>query len=310
MPSTHRPPELARAPFTYRQARAAGVTRSQLASPSYVCLLRGIYVSSDLAVDAATTARAALLSVRGEDAFVSHHSAARLWGGVVPDGPRPHVSVPSAQGRSVRQDIAVHASRRQPTTFRGLRVTTATDTFLDPAAHLELVDLVILGDSLVRKRRCTPDELVEAADGATGRGVRRVRRAAGMVRAGVDSPMETRSRMLRVLSGLPELETDIRFVDPRTGQLRRRLDSGDRPSRTGVEYDGRHHVEREQQWEADIERREEFENEQWRILTLVSKDIFVTPGRTVERQRALFHQRGIHVGRLSDEWRRHFPGRG
>lgn len=119
--------------------------------------------------------------------------------------------------------------------------------------------------------------------------------------------METRSRLLRVLSGLPELETDIRFYDAH-GNLLRRLDSGDRKSKSAVEYDGRHHIERERHWEADIGRREEFENDDWRILTLVSKDIFRTPAQTIERQARFFRQRGIPVGKLKDEWRRYFRG--
>lgn len=121
--------------------------------------------------------------------------------------------------------------------------------------------------------------------------------------------MESRSRMLRVLSGLPELETDIRLYGP-GGDLRRRLDAGDRASRTAVEYDGRHHVERVAQWESDVLRREEFEDEEWRIMTLVGRDIFATPGRTVERMARLFASRGIPTGRRSQEWRRYFPGRG
>jgi very-short-patch-repair endonuclease len=153
-----------------------------------------------------------------------------------------------------------------------------------------------------------PDELVETTQRATGRGLRVARRAAGLVRIGVDSPMETRSRMLRVLSGLPELQTDIRFHTP-TGELRRRLDAGDRATRTAVEYDGRHHVEREAQWESDVLRREEFEDQEWRIMTLVSKDIFVSPGRTIERMATVFASRGMRVGPRKDEWRRYFPER-
>lgn len=293
-------------PFTHKWARAQGISRSRLESPEFVCLLRGIYVRSSVSIDARLEARAALLAGRA-GAFVSHHTAARLWGGVVPDSDRPHVSVPPGTRRSTREDLAVHRSRRAPVGFRGVRVTSAHDTFLDMASCLNLVDLVVLGDSLVRKNRFTPAQLVEVAAEATGRGARLARRAAGLVRAGVDSPMETRSRLLRVLSGLPELETDIRFYDT-YGNLVRRLDGGDRETRTAVEYDGRQHIERERNWEADIGRREEFENADWRILTLISKDIFRTPGETIERQAHLFRQRGIPMGPRKDEWRRYFRG--
>ncbi|HLS45417.1 MAG TPA: hypothetical protein VK045_08275 [Ornithinicoccus sp.] len=202
----------------------------------------------------------------------------------------------------------VHSSERQPVTFRGFRVTSAVDTFLDCARLLDLVDLVILGDSLIKKKRTTPADLIAACQTANGRGARRARQAAALVRAGVDSPMETRARLLRVLSGLPELETDIRFYDEE-GNLLRRLDSGDRRTRTAVEYDGRQHIERQDNWEADIERREGFEDDEWRIVPLVSKDIFVTPGKTVDRLRRIFRKRGIPVGPPRDTWRRHFPGR-
>ena len=92
------------------------------------------------------------------------------------------------------------------------------------------------------------------------------------------------------------------------GNLRRRLDAGDRETRTAVEYDGRHHVAREEQWEADIGRREELEDDEWRIVTLTSKDIYKSPEETVERLRRIFRKRGMSVGPAKDEWRRYFPG--
>lgn len=294
-------------PFTTKDALAAGITRSELASTRYRTIVRGVHVVAT-GCDVWAEARAALMVAAVDSAFVSHHLAARVWGGVVPDTPYLHVSVPPGVKRRRRDGVTVHHSGRQAARFRQLPVTTPADTFLDLAAHLHLVDLVVLGDSLVRRSRTSQAQLVLAAGGATGRGVRLARRAAGLVRAGVDSPMETRSRMLRVLSGLPELETDIRFCDER-GNLRRRLDAGDRASRTGVEYDGRHHITRQEQWEADLGRREEFENEEWRIVTLVSKDIYRTPGRTVERLRRIFRTRGVPVERRSEEWRRYFGQR-
>lgn len=302
-----RRPGFVLAPFTHHRAREAGIGRRALESPEFRMLLRGIYVSAAVTVDARVEAQAALLAAR-DGAFVTHQTAARLWGGVVPHSPALHVGVGRGTRRARRRDLVVHESSRTPWTFRTLRVTSPLDTFLDLATSLHLVDLVILGDSLVRRERFTPVELVRHCAGATGRGVRVARRAAGLVRAGVDSPMETRSWMLRVLSGLPELETDIRFSDAH-GRLLRRLDAGDRATRTAVEYDGRQHIEREQAWEADIGRREEFEDEEWRIITLVSRDIYASPEATVDRLRRIFRKRGIPLGRPSEEWRRHFPGR-
>lgn len=295
-------------PFRWKDGRNAGIPNSAFSSSGYRRLVRGIYVRSSVEVDALVEARTAIL-VAGRNSFVSHHTAARLYRGIVPDVPVLHASVPPGRARAQNPDVVVHRSRRRPTTFRGVPITTAVDTFLDLAASLSLVDLVVLGDSLVRRGRTSPAALGDAVSAARGRGSRSARTAAGFVRAGVDSPMETRSRMLRVLSGLPELETDVRFYSS-TGALMRRLDAGDRPSKTGVEYDGRHHIQREEQWEQDLGRREGFENDEWRIVTLISKDIYTTPGRTIERLRRIFVARGIPVGPPKDDWRRHFPGRG
>lgn len=298
----------ARRPFTWKQGRAAGISERQLRSPAYRKILTGVYVAAGVEVDPYVEGQAALV-VAGPQAFLSHHTAARLYRAVVPDVPTLHAAVAPGVRRSEHRGVAVHRSRRPPARFRGLPVTTPVDTFLDLATHLTLVDLVVLGDSLVRRGRTTPPALVEAADRAGGRGVRLARRAASLVRSGVDSPMETRARLLRVLSGLPELETDIRFHDEH-GALRRRLDAGDRGTRTAVEYDGRHHVQREEQWEADLGRREELENDDWRVVTLTGRDIYVTPERTVRRLRTIFRARGMRLGRSSDEWRLHFRGQG
>lgn len=300
------PPKFTRQPFTPKKGREAGISRTELASGAYRQLLWGVHISAEVPVDPWIEAKAALVAAQA-GAFVSHHTAARLWGGVVPDVPFAHVSVPTGMARSDRQDLVVHSSSRQPQTFRGVSVTSPLDTFLDCATALDLVDLVILGDRLVKKDRISLEDLVQGCAAATGRGCRRARRAASLVRAGVDSVMETRARLLRVLSGLPVLETDIRCYDEQ-GNLLRKLDAGDRATRTAVEYDGRHHVSREETWEADIGRREEFEDLQWRIVTLVSKDIFVTPGETVERLRRIFRLRGMTVGPPRDEWRRYFRG--
>lgn len=214
-------------PFTWRQGRDAGIPQRRLTSTRFRQVVRGVYVAASTAMDPVLEGRAALL-VAGDRAFLSHHQAARLYGAVVPDTPILHAGVPPGVRRSTHQDVAVHRSTRTPARFRGLPVTDPPDTFLDLAATLPLVDLVVLGDSLVRRRRTTPEALVQAADLARGRGVRLARRAARLVREGVDSPMESRSRMLRVLSGLPELETDIRFYDD-DGALVRRLDAETEP---------------------------------------------------------------------------------
>lgn len=75
-----------------------------------------------------------------------------------------------------------------------------------------------------------------------------------------------------------------------------------------MEYDGRQHIAREEQWVSDLGRREEFEDEEWGIVVLTSKDIYGTPGETVERLRRILRKRGMTIGPAKDDWRRYFPG--
>jgi hypothetical protein len=66
---------------------------------------------------------------------------------------------------------------------------------------VSLVDLVIAGDNLIKANGLAPQKFVAAAEAYQGRNARRARRAASLVRAAVDSPMETRIRLLIVFAG-------------------------------------------------------------------------------------------------------------
>jgi very-short-patch-repair endonuclease len=78
-----------------------------------------------------------------------------------------------------------------------------------------------------------------------------------------------------------------------------------------VEYDGRQHIEREESWEADLERREAIDDDQWRILVVTSRGIYREPERTVSRIWRLVRDRRLPgaPARPSDDWRPHFPVR-
>jgi hypothetical protein len=134
------------------------------------------------------------------------------------------------------------------------------------------------------------------------------RRAAALVRAGVDSPMETRLRLLIVLAGLPEPEVDHR-VHADDGTLLRRYDLSYLPHRLIIEYDGRQHADSEEQWLTDLWRDEALDDERIRRLVIVAQDIYSTPANTLARITRAMRSTGMPVPRLGDEWRRHFPGR-
>ena len=118
--------------------------------------------------------------------------------------------------------------------------------------------------------------------------------------------METRVRLLVVLSGLPEPVLQ-HVVSTRAGT--RRLDLAWPAVRVALEYDGRHHIEREGQWRGDLVRREELEGERWRFVVVVAADVYATPDATVRRVETALRRAGVRVRASSNEWRRHFPAR-
>ncbi len=216
----------------------------------------------------------------------------------------------SPRNRSRRVGIAAHRTKagHHVVAFRGFRATSPAQTFLDLAQCLGLVDLVVLGDSLVRAGRTSGRALVESARHLGGPHSRLARRAASLVRDRVDSPMESRVRLLMVLAGLPEPEVDHRVFDAE-GRLLRRYDLSYLPFRLIIEYDGRQHAESDEQWLGDIGRDEVLDDERIRRLVIVSRDIYSTPARTLGRIVKAMRSVEMPVPPLRDDWRRHFPSR-
>jgi hypothetical protein len=273
----------------------------------HVALFRGVHIDGSAPITLRLRIDAALLVV-APGSYVSHHTAALLWGGIVPDHADVHITSP--RNRTRRTGIAAHRTKaaQQVVDWRGLRLTSAAQTFLDLAQLLGLVDLVALGDSLVKAGRTSTAELIGVAAGAAGPHSRPARRAAALVRAGVDSAMETRVRLLLVLAGLPEPAVDHRVRDEQ-GRTIRRFDLSYPQWGLVIEYDGRQHAMSTSQWQADIARDEQLDDWGVRRLVIVARDVYGTPAHTLARVVKAMRSVGMPVPRLVDEWRRHFPSR-
>lgn len=296
--------------FTRAQARAVGISNRRLRGPRFRAVLADVFVASHVPVTSREVVEAALL-LHPAGARASHHSAAQLYDVPVPRDSRAHVSVEDPGDRRWRPGVVPHLSPPGITAWRrhGLPLSPPERLFVEMAAVLDLVDLVVLGDALVKRVGWTADELRRRLERCTTYWSGKARWAAGFVRDGVDSPMETRLRLLLVLAGLPEPEVDHHLVDA-DGVLLRRLDLAYRVARIAVEYDGRHHVERIESWYDDVEREAELrEDRGWLLLKVVSRGIWDEPTRTVERVAGALRSRGVAVGPLSDDYLAHFPGR-
>lgn len=292
-------------PFTRRSALAAGVDPAELRQARR--LFRGVYVDRLTSITPRLRAEAALLPFP-PGSFLSHASAGRLWDVPMPVIADEHVTVVAAAHRRTRAGIRCHlGAATDVVQVCGVRASSPQRMFVELAEQLTLVDLVVVGDALVRDRRTTTAELAAFVAASRLPGAGAAREAVAFVRDRVDSPMETRTRMLLVLAGLPEPEINPEVT---IAGRRRRYDLRYRRSGTIVEYDGRQHAESDQQWKSDVARREDIDDSGERIVVLLSKDIYRTPEATLRRLQRILRERGEPgvPSVLSDAWRPHFPG--
>ncbi len=298
-------------PFTRGAALAASLTDQELQGPRYQRIFQGIYVRAGVQLTCRVRAAAAML-IAPAGSYVSHHSAALLWGGWAPASAEIHISSPGQVSRTQRQGIAAH--RADPTLRAvirsGLPVAPPARVFLDlAAAGLGLVDLVAVGDSLVAAKQTTQQELIDAAAMVSDSGCRRARRAARWVRAGVDSVMETRLRMLMVLARLPEPQVNV-ILRADDGTWDARIELAYRGIMLAIEYEGRQHAESTQQWNKDIRRRTRLEALGWRFILVTAEGVFARPEETLTDITNALRDRGLTTTRRrpSVEWRREFVG--
>lgn len=295
-------------PFTRAEARAAGITDRRLRGPEFQQLLVGIYLSSRIRDLSQPRAMAALM-VHPPDAVATHFSSARVIGAPVPDHPLEHVTVPLAGDRRQRHGIRCHVmalAAGDIKTVGRLRISHPHRLFVELVPWLSLVDLVVLGDWLVRHEHVTTASLLDYCSRTTAQHAEAAQRAASFVRDRVDSPMETRLRLLIVLAGLPEPSVNLKIV-LREGTARVRIDLSYPAVKVAVEYDGRQHVEVVEQWEGDLGRRENLDDGDWRIIVVTSKGIYRDPGGTVMRVWRALSKRGYRpLAPPTDGWRVHF----
>lgn len=280
-------------PFTRADGLRRGYTDKQLWGPRFQRLFQGVYLPAGADVTVLQRARAALM-IAPDGSYASHHTAAVLWGAVPPETTETHICVPDpGVTRSVRRGIAAHRAdpRFGVRSHRGLAIADPAAVFAQMAAVAPLVELVVLGDSLVRAGRVSPAELIEVTSIWDGKGARRARRAAKLTRPGVDSPMESRLRMLIVLAGFPEPIVNL-IVRHENGEWKVRFDLCYPHLKLIIEYDGKQHLREQKQWTRDLKRREWLDARGWRIVVINSDAFYDEPLSTLSRIRQAMVDRG------------------
>ncbi|VXB64650.1 conserved hypothetical protein [Arthrobacter sp. 9AX] len=279
------PLRLASAPFTFTSAIANGVPATRLRGRDVVHVSRELYRPSDWSFDLEAAARA--LSEVSPGAWISHVTAARLHCQLLPawlsDSTELHRSKPNQLPQVRRKGVIAHSVIARETeieSVNGIRISTRSRTWLDLARRLSLVELVCLGDQIIRtprpqfEGRSKPYDTLDGLQALVGRhpnlqGIVRARKALELMRVGADSAPESMLRMAMADANLPEpdLQVALRPDDAASPTA----DVGYRRQRLAIQYDGGHHLLDAQQ-HRDRRRDRAFEAAGWTVLVLTKDD--------------------------------------
>lgn len=294
MARTPLPDSLDSAAFTVRMARAQGVSPKRLRGADLAAPFHGIRATgpADSVLDLCRAYQPRLAAGQ----FFSHVTAAAIYGIPLPAALERaqvlHVSArppdyPPRTRRVVGHRISVEAR-----THRGLPVTDPVTTWMHLAAVLSLEDLIVAGDSLVRRKQplATLEQLHAAVAVGSGRGIRMLRSALGQVRHGTDSPMETRLRLALVAGGLPEPEIGHTVLDASRGFVAT-PDLAYVGERIAIEYEGEDHWMNRRVFAEDIERREALEDAGWQVIRVIAAHLGAKSPQLLRRVRAALDAR-------------------
>ena len=301
--------------FTLEEARSCGVDRSRVLASDLRRLRRGLYC---LRTQPPTARDVAVALCRNyEELVVVGRSAAIFWGMPVPMGTKAFPLTVHAPQRDGGDTLVTWTRQQLPAapvvTADGLRILNRSATWSSLGSSFALDDLVIIADHLLRIPRpaleqgrvapyATVPDLMCAVDSSPRTGRARLREALALARVGSDSPMETRARLAFGRAGLPEPVLNRPLHTP-SGQPIRVFDElpggelGPTPDaqwpqfRVAAEYDGDHHLTREQK-DRDVRRTERYRQLGWIPVVLTSTDMRNRARGAVHRVRAALVERG------------------
>ena len=178
----------------------------------------------------------------------SHLTAARahgLWLPPLPSDLPVFVAVPKSGVRPERPELRV--TRHDTviaTCVAGLPMASAEEAILACARDLGLLDLIVLVDGALQRGRTTWSRL-ESVAARRRRGAPALRVALRLADGRSESPWETLLRLLHVLCEVP-VQPQAKLVDVH-GDFVGRADLLISGTRTAHEFDGAHHLTRDQQ---------------------------------------------------------------
>lgn len=303
--------------FSFAEARALGVTANRLRASDLERPFQGVRIVRRNSLKTgnpedpyreALLRELELISALGRGLrpgqFLSHRSAALLWG-----IPMPHASQPELHVTAVRPLRApritgatghsVAAERCAVVQRNGVSLSDAPTTWAS-LGSLSLTDQVVAGDFLVRRHRqgygrpnagrapvTTVRHLASMVDLGHWDGISTLRRSLELIREDSWSPRESATRLHLVLAGLPEPALNVDVFDYRNRFLAC-IDLAYVNYRIAIEYQGELH---KNSYAHDIERIERLRAEGW-IVIQVSRVLAAQPKELVRRVELALRSRG------------------
>lgn len=283
-------------PFTVAQARREGMSDARIRSSEFAAPFHGVRAAHGVERDVTALAHAYAVKMR-RDAVFSHVTAAQLLGLPLPSrfGPSPlHVLVPTGTAPVRGRGIRGHHAERMPEPVRldGLRVLPPAETWATLGAHLEVPDLVAVGDAIIVRDPASVGHasLTRLRDVLEGwrstRGSVALRGAIDGIRLGAASRPESLLRVLLTAAGFPEPVLNLRV--PGSASI---VDLAWPELRFGIEYDGGYHRSA-RQYGVDLGRQEAIHDLGWLLMRVRKEELFGDPLLVVERARRRFAHRG------------------
>jgi hypothetical protein len=269
------PPELTSRPFTLKEARAAGLTKSALKGKAWRRLDAELYCWTKLSENPSLLLSAWQRLLPAEAVF-SGATAAWLFGlDLVPIDP-VHIVVPPDSGVRSRVGLSVRRCELPPTevvSIRGLRATALPFTLTGLCLQRPAVEALVAIDMALHAGLTDAAALCCYADAAQARpGAGKLRSLAPFA-AAAESPMETRLRWLLIQAGLPRPEVQTNLRDTKARFIGR-ADLYYPAAKLVLEYDGGNHRERLVE---DDRRQNLLINAGFRLLRFTAADIHNRP---------------------------------
>ncbi|MBM7493672.1 very-short-patch-repair endonuclease [Micromonospora luteifusca] len=269
-----RPPQLRGRVFRGSIAISRGLlTRNDLRSSAWQPLFRDVYADAQVRITHRIRCAAVGRWLIPPGAAIAGRSAAAFYGSTTP-APSDPVDILVSSGTRIGPATGLrihHGEVDAGDTLHkaGLRVTSPARTCWDLARWLDVVEAVVVIDTMLASRHTDVSALREYALSRAGRrGWRSLLRAVDLADAGAESPQESRTRVRLVLAGLPRPQTQWVVADQ--GRFVARLDLAWPELKVAVEYDGLWHNDPEQ-LHRDRRRLNRLLGGEWIVLHVTAK---------------------------------------